>query len=98
SERLTTRLDQNTANRKREQWQQVAIEAIKQCGAPWLPRVETPVAPAEFLRRNEPFDLSLVASLPTGACHAHQHFQAYRLRTGSSPGTIAIWIGPEGDF
>ena len=32
---------------KREKWQQVAIEAIKQCGAAWLPKIETPVTIAE---------------------------------------------------
>ena len=45
----------------------VAVEAIKQCGSPWLPRIEPPLTPGEFLARNERFDLPLVASLQPGS-------------------------------
>ena len=35
TERVVTRLDEEGAGEKREQWQQVAIEAMKQCGEVW---------------------------------------------------------------
>ena len=38
TERVVTHLDDEGAEHKREKWQQVAIEAIKQCGAAWLPQ------------------------------------------------------------
>jgi 16S rRNA (uracil1498-N3)-methyltransferase len=98
SDRVATRVEPAGAEKKREQWQQIAVEAIKQCGAAWMPRVETPVTPDRFLNRGEQVDVALVASLPTGICHAHQFFEEYRTRTGGSPGTIHVWIGPEGDF
>jgi 16S rRNA (uracil1498-N3)-methyltransferase len=37
------------AARKRTKWQQIAIEAAKQSGQNWLPRVRTPQKLAEFL-------------------------------------------------
>ena len=49
SERVVTQLDDEGAEAKHEKWQQVAVEAIKQCGAAWLPKVEAPIALAAFL-------------------------------------------------
>lgn len=49
TERVRTHLDGNERTNKREKWQQVAIEAIKQCGAAWLPEIETPQTIGEFL-------------------------------------------------
>ena len=40
TERVVVQLDEERAESRREHWQQVAIESIKQCGALWLPRVE----------------------------------------------------------
>ena len=40
TERVVTHLDDRERRHKREKWQQVAIEAIKQCGAAWLPKIE----------------------------------------------------------
>lgn len=98
SERVTTRLDAKTAARKAEDWQRTAVEAIKQCGAAWLPRVEAPLTPQEFLARGEKFDLPLVASLHAGRRHPREYFAEYRARTGRNPETVCVWVGPEGDF
>jgi len=49
TERVVTQLDGEGAESKREKWQQVAIEAIKQCGAAWLPKVEAPLTIEQFL-------------------------------------------------
>src|SRR5215472_13327097 len=40
TERVVTHLDRDDAELKRDKWQQAAVEAIKQCGAAWLPHVE----------------------------------------------------------
>src|SRR5450756_112256 len=63
TERVVTQLDDDGAEGKREKWQQVAIEAIKQCGAVWLPKVEMPQSIAEFVARGESIELALVGSL-----------------------------------
>jgi 16S rRNA (uracil1498-N3)-methyltransferase len=49
--RVVTHLDDKERTNKREKWQLVAIEAIKQCGAAWLPKIETPMTIQEFLSR-----------------------------------------------
>ena len=52
TERVVTHLDNEGAEHKREKWQGVAIEAIKQCGATWLPVVDAPQGIGEFLSRS----------------------------------------------
>src|SRR4051812_34123357 len=42
SERTIVDLDAGEAEQKREKWQQIAIEAAKQCGQNWLPKVRAP--------------------------------------------------------
>jgi 16S rRNA (uracil1498-N3)-methyltransferase len=96
--RVVMELDETHAGRKAEKWQQVAIEAIKQCGTAWLPRVEAPVTPAEFLERKEAFELPLVASLQPGAQHPRNSFEKFEAQHGRKPKSACIWIGPEGDF
>jgi 16S rRNA (uracil1498-N3)-methyltransferase len=124
TERVVARLDEQERADKREKWQQVAIEAIKQCGAAWLPKIETPVTiheflagrsaglrPGEFLKSQRAgsetgapspapalFELSLVGSLQGGRRHPRECFQEFRAEYGRLPQSVAIWIGPEGDF
>jgi 16S rRNA (uracil1498-N3)-methyltransferase len=98
SERVTTRLDSAGAAQKGAKWQLVAIEAIKQCGSPWLPRVEPPVAPDAFLARNETFELPLIASLQPGSRPAREYFRAFETEKKRRPQSVCIWVGPEGDF
>jgi 16S rRNA (uracil1498-N3)-methyltransferase len=99
SERVSFRLESaEDASRKRSKWQQVAVEAIKQCGSAWLPQVELPVTPADFLTRKEPFDLPLVAALSPGANHARKFFQEFEQAHQRKPVSVSIWIGPEGDL
>jgi 16S rRNA (uracil1498-N3)-methyltransferase len=98
TEHVVTRLDETGAGDKREKWQQVAIEAIKQCGATWLPKIEAPVTPAQFLAQKEKFDLSLVGSLQTERRHPRECFREFQTRHKRPPQSVGIWIGPEGDF
>jgi 16S rRNA (uracil1498-N3)-methyltransferase len=49
TEHVVTRLDDRDAADKRTKWQQVVIEAIKQCGATWLPEIEAPTTIEKFL-------------------------------------------------
>jgi 16S rRNA (uracil1498-N3)-methyltransferase len=98
SERVATRLDDDDAESKAEKWQHVAIEAIKQCGSAWLPIVEKPATPAEFLARGEHFDLPLIASLQPGSRHPRGYFDAFQKERNRAPESVCIWVGPEGDF
>jgi len=98
TERVATHLDAGAAADKRGKWQQVAIEAIKQCGALWLPKIETPMTIVQFLARPERFDLSLVGSLQTERRHPRECFEEFQIKHGRRPQSAAVWIGPEGDF
>lgn len=98
TERVVTHLDDDKADAKHEHWRQTAIEAIKQCGSPWLPQIEAATTPAAFLARGETFDLPLIASLQPGSRHPREHFAEYHARAGRAPATLCCWVGPEGDF
>lgn len=98
SERVVTRLDDREALDKKEKWQEVAIEAIKQCGAAWLPKVEVPMTPEAFVACGETFELSLIASLQPGSRHPRECFDDFRKHNGRTPGSVCLWIGPEGDL
>jgi 16S rRNA (uracil1498-N3)-methyltransferase len=98
TERVVTQLAADAAEAKREKWQQVAVGAIKQCGAPWLPRVEAPVKLKEFLARSEKPELSLVGSLQTARRHPQEWLAEFQSQHGRGPRSVGSWIGPEGDF
>lgn len=98
TERVTTRLDEESAADKGAKWQHVAVEAIKQCGAAWLPKIEAPVALKEFLARGEKCDLALVGALQGKAHHPREYLREFETQRGARPRSVAIWIGPEGDF
>ena len=98
SERVTTQLDGEGAADKLEKWRLCTIEAIKQCGQLWLPRIEMPVTPKAFLAVGEKFDLALVASLQTGSRSPREYLEAFVAEKRARPKSACVWIGPEGDF
>jgi 16S rRNA (uracil1498-N3)-methyltransferase len=91
-------LEAGDAAAKVEKWRSIATESVKQCGSPWLPRIELPLTPAAWLRRHEAFELSLIASLQPGARHPRRCFTEFTERKGRPPATVCAWVGPEGDF
>ncbi len=98
SERVVTQLDDDGAEAKAAKWQQIAVEATKQCGQAWLPKVEAPLTPKEWLARQERFDLQLVGALRPGSRHPREFIETHRSQHGGMPKSVAVWIGPEGDF
>jgi 16S rRNA (uracil1498-N3)-methyltransferase len=98
TERVVTQLDEEDAGNKRDKWQQVAVEAIKQCGAAWLPKIEAPTTIEQYLACKEKFDLSLVGSLQKKRRHPRECFREFQTRHQHLPQSVGVWIGPEGDF
>jgi len=98
SERVVLQLAGQDAAHRVAKWRLVALEALKQCGSAWLPQVETPLTPQQFLAREEKFELPLVASLQSDSLPARQYFQAFLARHGRLPRSVGVWVGPEGDF
>ncbi len=98
SERVVVQLNEREAADKAEKLRPVAIEAIKQCGSPWLTKIEPPVSLKNFLARGEKFELPLVASLQDGSQHPREFIRQFREQHQRLPATACVWIGPEGDF
>jgi 16S rRNA (uracil1498-N3)-methyltransferase len=98
SDRVTTQLDEEGAEARGERWRLTAVEAIKQCGSAWLPQIETPIKPMEYLARGEKFELPLVASLQNDRKHPREYFKSFYTERKRLPKTVCVWVGPEGDF
>ena len=58
TERVVTRLGEAEAATKQEKWQLITIEAIKQCGAAWMPKIEMPATIAEVISRKPKFEIN----------------------------------------
>src|SRR5436190_2675647 len=84
TERVVTRAE------KQEKWQWVMIDAMKQCGNPWMPLLEAPQKFVDAARRVKEFDVSLVGSLDVARRNVRDWLQ------GATK--VAMWVGPEGDF
>ena len=98
SDRTVVRLDRDDAAQKEKKWQTVAIEAAKQCGQNWLPRVHAPRTVAEFFSDAPQHDLRLVGSLQPDALHLKQILSDYEMQRRERPTSVLVLVGPEGDF
>lgn len=94
SERTVIRGTEDDHVRKQHKWQRVAMEACKQCGQNWLPKVHTPKMPKAFFESAEKYDLMLIASLQTDALPLKKLLAEH----GKKPANVLILVGPEGDF
>jgi 16S rRNA (uracil1498-N3)-methyltransferase len=99
SDRTIVHIDSEAAVQKQSKWQQIAIEAAKQCGQNWLPRIQSPKKLAEFFSTSEqPFDLRLIGSLQPDAQHLKKILETYESEHGERPRSVLMLVGPEGDF
>jgi 16S rRNA (uracil1498-N3)-methyltransferase len=99
SDRTIVQVDSESAAQKQSKWEQIAIEAAKQCGQNWLPCVHTPRKLAEFFSGiEESFDLRLIGSLQPDAEHLKKILADYSREHESRPRGVLMLIGPEGDF
>src|SRR5213083_2199952 len=98
SDRTVVRLDEESAASKQAKWQTVAIEAAKQCGQNWLPRVHVPQTMAQFFQQPRRFDLQLIGSLQSDAVHLKKILAEYSAEHGDRPANVLMLVGPEGDF
>lgn len=96
--RCEVHLDAASATRKVEKWRHTAIEAVKQCGSPWLPEITAPLMFRDALASEPKCELSAFASLHAGAQPPRSVMEKFIASHQRMPRTLAIWIGPEGDF
>jgi 16S rRNA (uracil1498-N3)-methyltransferase len=100
SDRTVVQLDSESAAQKQSKWQQIAIEAAKQCGQNWLPRVHAPRKLAEFFAivSDESSDLRVIGSLQSDARNLKKILAEYSSEHHDRPGSVLMLVGPEGDF
>src|SRR5947199_8198864 len=99
SDRTIVQLDSEDATQKQSKWQQIAIEAAKQCGQNWLPHVHAPKKLAQFFSASEqPFDLRLIGSLQPDAQNLKSILEMYLRQHSDRPRSVLMLVGPEGDF
>jgi 16S rRNA (uracil1498-N3)-methyltransferase len=65
SDRTIVQVDSESAAQKQSKWQQIAIEAAKQCGQNWLPYMHAPIKLSDFLSAVE----AGVSSAESSAAH-----------------------------
>lgn len=79
--------------KKQAKWQRIALEACKQCGQNYLPRILPALDFKEWVSKPHHYDTALVAALDERAVHLNTLF------TNEPPtGSIALLVGPEGDL
>ena len=98
SVRTIVDLDPKEAAQKQAKWQQIAIEAAKQCGQNWLPQVDRPRKPKEFFGSVPKFDLQLIGSLQRDAEHLKKILANFQTEHKAPAHSVLMLIGPEGDF
>jgi 16S rRNA (uracil1498-N3)-methyltransferase len=100
SDRTIVQVDSESATQKQSKWRQIAIEAAKQSGQNWLPRVHPPRKLAELfsMAPEESFDLRLIGSLQPDARHLKKILADYSREHELRPRSVLMLIGPEGDF
>lgn len=98
SDRTVVRLDEESAASKQSKWQSIAIEAAKQCGQNWLPRVQVPQTMSQFFQQSRRFDLQLIGSLQSDAVHLKKILAEYAAEHSDRPASVLMLVGPEGDF
>jgi len=100
SDRTIVQIDSKSAAAKQSKWQQIAIEAAKQCGQNWLPHVHAPKRLSELFSPafHQEFDLQLIGSLQPGAQHLKKVLADFSNEHQRAPRAVLMLVGPEGDF
>jgi 16S rRNA (uracil1498-N3)-methyltransferase len=98
SDRTIVRLEPADTARKREKWQETAMEACKQCGQNFLPEILEPQSVASYLQKMPREGLHLIGSLQPDSRPIKTALSDYHAELGALPQTVTVFIGPEGDF
>jgi 16S rRNA (uracil1498-N3)-methyltransferase len=97
SDHSVVQVDDEKSDAKLDKWLKLTIEAAKQCGQNWLPKVHAPDAPKDFMNSVPRGAVKLIASLQPEAKPLKSVLR--ETLPALKPGTpIVVMIGPEGDF
>ncbi|MCX7871936.1 MAG: 16S rRNA (uracil(1498)-N(3))-methyltransferase [Verrucomicrobiae bacterium] len=98
TQRTIPSFDQKEIEKRRLRWQEIAISAIKQCGQPFLPEIDSLTEFSSLIAKKEHYELNLVCALIGERKHPRFYFNEFRKTFNRNPQSVALWIGPEGDF
>jgi len=98
SDRTIVQLDAGEADKKREKWAEIAVEACKQCGQNHLPGVTRPLAPKAFFESGDRSELLVIASLQPDARPLKSVLKDFCETHHRLPKSATVLVGPEGDF
>ncbi|MBL9126676.1 MAG: 16S rRNA (uracil(1498)-N(3))-methyltransferase [Verrucomicrobiales bacterium] len=93
TERAVVKASPEEGPKRVDDWTRTAVEACKQCGNPWMPRIDEPMSLGRFLATRSP-GLLLVASLRADSMSLRRVLDA----AGPGDDDVALVLGPEGDF
>lgn len=97
SERTVVKISDDRSDQKQDKWQNISLEACKQCGQNWLPEIFPAVSLSEYLSSYSPATgLKLIASLQPEARDLHTVIREAKERDEFE--NIHYLVGPEGDF
>jgi 16S rRNA (uracil1498-N3)-methyltransferase len=77
-----------------KRWERVSLSAAKQCGSAWLPSIDQVSSFEDGIKAGQEADLFLVCALTEDAQPLDRCLEAF----GKVAGSVAVLIGPEGDF
>jgi 16S rRNA (uracil1498-N3)-methyltransferase len=108
SERTVVSLNEKERRSKQAKWQQIVIEACKQCRQNWMPEVREPIALKQLFsekssatphprERTKP-DLGLIASTRDDSLHLREVLRRFESKHEARPARVTVLVGPEGDF
>lgn len=78
---------------KAEKWRRTALEACKQCAQFTIPAIEDPLSFDQWITKEDPSELKLIASLAENPENFRENLQKY-----PDLSSVTLLIGPEGDF
>jgi 16S rRNA (uracil1498-N3)-methyltransferase len=97
SSRTIVQLDDDSAECRADRWTRVAIDATRQSGGAWVPRIDTPRALTDLQALVQFCAPVFVAALTPGAMPMRQALAEFRARA-AIPAAAGWFVGPEGDF
>jgi len=92
SERTIVKIDQNKAVEKRLRWTKIAVEAAKQCGCDYVPKIYPISDFSSLMGRIHGYELALIP------CLQEETASLKKIAKAGKPANAIIFIGPEGDF
>lgn len=95
AQRCAVALREAAREKRLERWRKIAVAAVKQCGAAWLPDIAPPTRLETWLDELPQADLLLLGD-PGAASRPLRDVLAEREAARIT--SVAVLIGPEGDF